>query len=88
MPDYEPQLRSPLIDATNPQIIDLGTKEDFERIFTQLAGARTSLSPQDKLDVAWFISQYRDDIRRLMPADMPFKENLAVVGASCSGTPR
>ena len=77
----EPVTRSPLIQAESPRVIELGSKEDFERIFTQLAAARTSLSPQDKLDAAWFVSQYRDDIARLMPPAMPFKENLAFVAA-------
>jgi hypothetical protein len=80
--EHPKQSRPPLIEETNLRVIDLGTKGDFEGIFTQLAGSRTSLSPQDKQDVSWFVAQYRDDIARLLPKEMPIKENLAVVGAA------
>jgi hypothetical protein len=81
IPDYEKQTRTSLVDNVSLRVIDLGTKDEFEQIFTRLAASRTSLSPQDKLDLAWFVQQYRDDIVRLMPPEIPQKENLAVVGA-------
>ena len=74
--------RTPLLDKTEPKVIGLGTREDFERIFTLLVSAKTSISAQDKADVTWFVSQYRDDIARLLPAEIPSKENLAVLGAA------
>lgn len=74
--------RTPLLDETEPKVISLGTREDFEFIFTLLVSAKTSISAQDKTDVRWFVSQYRDDIARLLPAEIPSKENLAVLGAS------
>lgn len=72
--------RPPLLDGTEPRIIQLGTREDFEHIFTLLVSAKTSLSPEDKADVAWYVSQYRDDIARLLPTAVPSKENLALLG--------
>lgn len=81
LPRYVKQPRPGLIDQPKLRVIELGTREDFENLFTQLAGSRTSLSPQDKQDVTWFATQYRDDIARLMPKAIPVKENLAVVGA-------
>lgn len=74
--------RPPLLDATEPKVIGLGSREDFERIFTLLVSAKTSISAQDKADVRWFVSQYRDDIARLLPAEIPSKENLATLGAA------
>jgi hypothetical protein len=82
LPRYERQPRVALIDNPELQLIDLGSKEDCEGIFTQLARSRSSLSPEDKSDINWFVAQYRDDIVRLLPNEMPNKENLAIVGAS------
>ncbi|WP_425615741.1 TerD family protein [Anatilimnocola sp. NA78] len=79
---FEREPRQPLQEATERRLIELGTPEEFERIFTRLVSAKTSLSLQDKEDVAWFISQHRDDIQRILPQAIPFKENLAVVGAA------
>lgn len=74
-------VRPPLLHGKSPREVDLGTLEDFESVFPRLVSSRTALSPQDKEDVAWFVQQYRDDIFRLIPAAIPFKENLAVLGA-------
>lgn len=81
LPTYQQHERPPLNESTKVRLIDLGTKEDFESIFTMMAGAKTSLSIQDKQDLAWFVTQYRDDIQRLLPATIPSKENLALIGA-------
>ncbi|WP_432727692.1 TerD family protein [Variovorax sp. W6] len=62
--------------------IDLGTQEDFERVFTQLAGARSSLSTQDKEDLVWFVRFYRGKVHAWMPERFVSKENLAVLGAA------
>jgi hypothetical protein len=47
-----------------------------------LVSAKTSLSPQDKADAGWYVSQYREDIARLLPTAIPSKENLAVLGGA------
>jgi len=73
--------RPALLNGKAPRPLDLGSLEDFERICTQLAGAKTSLAPQDKADLVWFVRQYRTDIFRLLPKKIPFKENLAILGA-------
>jgi hypothetical protein len=74
--------RTPLLEDSEPKVIHLGTREDFESIFSLLVASKTSISAQDKADVTWFISQYRDDILRLLPDEIPSRENLATVGAS------
>jgi hypothetical protein len=58
---------------------DLGSKDDFERIFTGLIEANSSLSERDKAIVGWFVDNYGDDLLRLMPAEIPQKENLALL---------
>src|SRR3569833_1890087 len=81
LPVYEKKDRPALADEVNLRVIELGSKEDFESIFPRLAGSKTSLSAEDKKDLSWFVAQYRDDIARLIPADVPQKENLALLGA-------
>lgn len=71
-----------MADETKLRIVELGSREDFERIFTRLAGAKTALSAEDKQDLNWFVAQYRDDIARLLPAEIPLKENVATLGAA------
>ncbi|RLS36233.1 MAG: hypothetical protein DWH81_12935 [Planctomycetota bacterium] len=82
LPLFARSKRPSLEESTELRVIDLGDRVDFEKIFTKLAGAKTSLSPQDKEDLVWFVSQYRDEIVRLVPTETPSKENLAVLGAA------
>ncbi|QWF14904.1 TerD family protein [Lysobacter capsici] len=78
---HEPMETTPLLHGREPREIDLGSAEDFETICTRLAKAPTSLSEQDKTDLLWFIKQYQAQVFRLLPEQIPFKENLAVIGA-------
>ncbi len=80
LPDYEKKERLPLLDNVNLKVIDLGTPEDFESIFTKLVSSNASLSEQDKTDVKWFVENYHDDVYRLMPAEISIKETIAYVG--------
>jgi hypothetical protein len=73
--------RPPLLNNRLPRIVELGSVEDFETIFTRLAGSAASLTAQDQADLVWFVRQYRADVFRLLPAKFPFKENLALLGA-------
>lgn len=73
--------RPPLDEVPKFRIIELGTRDDFDQIFTLLARSKSQFSPQDKEDVKWFVAQYRDGIRRLLPDQIPSKENLASLGA-------
>jgi hypothetical protein len=80
MPATDEQ-RPPMLHNRYPRIVELGSVEDFEAIFTRLAGSAASLSTQDQADLTWFVRQYRADVFRLLPAKFPFKENLALLGA-------
>ena len=81
LPAYVKMERPELAEKTQLRVIDLGSREDFEGIFPLLVTSKTSLSTQDKQDLAWFVAQYRNDIARLLPSQTPLKENLALVGA-------
>jgi hypothetical protein len=73
----------PVLDETPTyRIIRAGSHEDFQALFTSLAKSKSPYSVQDKEDVAWFVTQYRDGIRRLLPEQIPCKENLATLGAA------
>lgn len=76
-------LPRPTLDGESSlRTIDLGDREDFESIFTQLVKSKSSWSLEDQEDVRWFISQYQERITPLLPREIPLKENLAVVGAA------
>jgi hypothetical protein len=80
-PGFDKDARPELDEKPKYRVIRLGSRGDFEGIFTLLAQSKSSFSPQDREDVAWFVAQYRDGIRRLLPDTIPCKENLAVLGA-------
>lgn len=77
----EASSRPALLHERQPREIKLGSVEDFEAIFTRLVSSRSSLSTQEKADVAWFVRSRPREIFRLLPKAIPFKENLAVLGS-------
>jgi hypothetical protein len=79
LPVTEIKERLPLLDNAELQVIDLGTQEDFERLFGQISASNASLSEQDREDLAWFIQTYGSEIARLLPDAIPQKENMAFV---------
>jgi hypothetical protein len=81
LPDTEAEERDPLQDKPRYRLIRLGTREDFESVFTLLARSKSPFSPQDQEAVKWFVAQYRDGIKRLLPDQIPCKENLGFLGA-------
>jgi hypothetical protein len=78
-PLTERKERLPLLDTVDLQIIDLGTQEEFERLFGQIAASNTSLSVQDREDLTWFVQAYGAEIASLLPDAVPQKENMAFV---------
>jgi hypothetical protein len=71
--------RPPLLEVVELQVIDLGTQEEFLRLFGQIVSSNTSLSEQDKEDLRWFVATYGSDITGLLPEAIPQKENMAFV---------
>lgn len=80
LPSFEKKERIPLLDNVNLKIIELGTISDFESICTKLSASNTSISETDKNDLKWFVENYRDDVLRLLPEEIPQKENMAFIG--------
>lgn len=81
VPATEKNPRPELTERTDLKVLNLGTEREFERIFMRLVGSNTSISPQDKDDVAWFISHYKDDIELMLPHAIPHRETKAFVCA-------
>jgi hypothetical protein len=81
LPGYKADEREPLADRPACRLIHLGTRADFEAILTLLAQSKSPFSPQDQQDVKWFVAQYRDGVKRLLPEAIPCKENLGFLVA-------
>lgn len=81
MPVYEKDERLPLMDYTKYKVIDLATEEDVIALAKSLMGAKTSVSQTDKEDIESFIKHYSKSISRILPKEMPHKENLTFVAS-------
>lgn len=81
MPKYEKDERLPLMDYTKLKVIDLGTEDDFVSLGRKLIGAKTSISETDKIDVEWFLKTYKSSLSRVLPKEIPHKENLTFVAS-------
>lgn len=81
LPQYDKIERFPLIDNPHLRIIDLGTREEFENIFTNLVGAKSSISIVEKNDLEWFFKTYGNQTENLLPKEISHKENLALTCA-------
>lgn len=79
LPNYEKKKRPPLADKLKLKVIDLGTEEELTSLCAKLIGANSSISDGDKADVSWFIKRYKDNLEAVLPAEIPFKENLSYV---------
>lgn len=73
------QEQKALKERSTYKVIDIGSEEDFTRIFTNLMKSKTSLSATDLEDLAWFIRNY-PVYTDYLPQEIPFKENVALVG--------
>lgn len=58
--------------------IDLGTKEDYLSVFTNLIGGKGILSDTDKEDIIFFVKS-EPTIVDYMPESIPIKENLSAI---------
>ncbi len=79
LPEYEKNPRFPLIDNNKTTILTLGNNEDLMEIFKNLVSSKTSLSQQDKDDVAYIIKNCLN-YASYLPDEIPLKENVAFVG--------
>jgi len=74
-PSYKEDNRFPLIDKTSIAVLEMGSVEDVTTLFTNLCTAKTSLSQQDKADIAEMLKNHSYLIYATSPKDFPFKEN-------------
>jgi hypothetical protein len=81
LPHTEVKERFPLLDEVELTLLDRGTRDEFDALFAQIAGSNTSLSEQDREELAWFAAAYGAAIRPLLPAAIPQKETLAHVAS-------
>lgn len=77
LPPREAAPRPALEDRPPLRIVELGTREEFESILGTLLRSKGAWSAVDQEDVAWFVREYGDDVARLVPQEIPSKENLA-----------
>lgn len=77
MPYEEKKERPALIEKVNLKVLDLGTTEELQEIFTNLLNSKTSISEQDKTDIKWF---FENKSFKELPKEIPLKENCALVG--------
>lgn len=82
LPETETAPREPLDSWPSLREIRLGSRDDFEEIFRLLARSKSPYSAQDQEDVKWFFAQYGPGILRLLPDEIPCRENLAILGAA------
>lgn len=80
--DYEIKPREKLSDEIKLEVIELGSKEEFNAIFTNFLSAKSSISEQDREDLEWFIKNYNTGIFKYVPNEIPLKENAAFFIAS------
>jgi len=81
MPAYVKKERKPLKGDVTYKVIDLGSVEDFESIFTNLVSSNTSISQTDKDDIEWFVKVMGNLVQDLIPASLPNKETMSFLSA-------
>ncbi|MGY1891449.1 TerD family protein [Pseudomonas sp. SDT291_1_S447] len=75
--------RPPLLEGNLiPWVIEPGSIPQFESLLEPLLSSRTSLSEEETADVLWFVREYKRDVFRLLPEDIPFREIRAQLGGA------
>ena len=77
-PNVKKDQRLPLFEETKVTVLSLGKEEELVELFKQLASANTSLSKQDKEDLACMF-EHIPGIVQYLPQEITFKENAAYI---------
>ena len=78
-PEYEKDVRFPLIEENTLKIIDVCSEDDVKSVFKNLLSSKVSLSNMDKNDITLILDTY-DNINTLIPSlDITFKETLVFI---------
>jgi len=82
-PDHQSVERMPLLEKTDLKVIGLGNQQAFQTLIRQIMEANGSISETDKADIDTVLAYAdREDVDALLPAEIPFKENVGFVVAS------
>jgi hypothetical protein len=81
LPPYAKEPREPLMERTDLRAIELGDDDDFRAICTRLLSARVAISDTARQDVTWFFRFYGDAVVPLIPAKVPLREHVALLGS-------
>lgn len=74
-PFYEKDQRFPLINGIKPIILEIGNTKDIMELFKNLCMAKTSLSQQDRVDIAEMLKNNSHLIYIVSSKVIQFKEN-------------
>jgi len=78
MPDYEKDIRLPLLDDPKLTALSVGDSSDYWEIFKNLLSSNTSISSSDKADIETIIKENPFYYLHL-PETIPYKENVALL---------
>ncbi|WP_340015056.1 TerD family protein [Paenibacillus sp. FSL K6-1318] len=82
-PDQQSVERMPLLEKTDLKVIGLGNKQAFQALIRQIIEAKGSISETDKADIDTVLEHADpEEVDALLPAEIPFKENVGFVVAS------
>lgn len=78
-PNAYTEARPTAFEHPTYKILTTCCEGDFMRIFTDILSVNQSITPMDKEALRWFVAKYgaQTDFWSLLPAEIPFKENLS-----------
>ena len=78
MPEYSKDERLPLIDNNKMTVLSISKPSIIGSLLSDLAASKTSISPQDKEDIAIIVKQFKE-YRKYLPSEIFLKENVAYI---------
>lgn len=78
LPEYTKKSRMHLISGNKLTTLEVGEVEAIWEIFSNILGSKTSISPQDYEDILEIVKD-SPVFYRYLPAEIPMKENAAIV---------
>lgn len=78
MPEYSKDERLPLIDDNKMTVLSISKPSIIGSLLNDLAASKTSISQQDKEDIATIVKQFKD-YRKYLPSEIFLKENVAYI---------
>lgn len=82
MPYYDKLPRLALSEKPALKPIGLAAPDEPQLLFRRLLEARGALTPQDKKVLSWLVLSRGDSIAGVLPEEVPFRENAALLAAA------